>query len=121
MHDLPKLKGASASSVNSLLTSQFYRSLSSLLEHLGCFRHPGVVLDTRELEAYDWRVLDSRIKLVYSVPGYYDAVGSGQHGGGLLMLDEAVKDLKLDIPTTKASADVGGGPHIAIEYQVGVE
>jgi hypothetical protein len=106
---LPKLKGQSASSVNSLLNGQLYRSLSTLLEELGCFRHPGVVLDTRELEAYDWRVIDERIRLVYSVPGYFDVGSLKSSCCGLLMLNSVVKDLVRDAKKEDP---------ITIEYQV---
>ena len=102
---MPKLKSSSASSVSAQLDSQFYRSLCGLLDQLGCFRHPGVVLDTRDLDAYDWRAMDSRIKLVYSVPGYFDV--DDPRAGGMLMLNEAVREMKLRID------DKG-----TIEYQV---
>ncbi len=106
IQDLPKLKSKSASSVDSLLNGQFYRSLSALLEQLGCFRHPGVVLDTRELEEYDWRIIDPRIKLIYSVPGYFD-VGSSSGKSGLVMLNELAKEIQ-----------VPANEEITIEYQV---
>lgn len=89
-----------------LLKSQFYRSFCRLLEIIGCFRHPDLVLDEREMEAYDWRELDERLKLVYSAPGYF-RMGERDFINGLLMMNSVAGDLI-----------EGSSEEYTIEYQV---
>lgn len=74
-----------ASMADYLLKSQFYRSFCRLLDLIGCFRYPDMVLDAKEMEEYDWRELDERLKLVYSAPGYFQSREDGFVNGLMMM------------------------------------
>lgn len=51
-----------------------------------------MVLDAREMEEYDWRELDERLKLVYSAPGYFQSREDG-FVNGLLMMNSVAGQL----------------------------
>ena len=77
------------------------------------------MLEPKELDAYDWGVVDERIRMVYSVPGYYDVVGaSNGKGKGLLMLNEVVNGMDGNVSQIISEISNSVSKKITIEYQV---